>query len=354
MRGCLIVIFLALASIAHAQDTGHTYIVGTKSAPPFAMKAADGTWDGVSIALWNQLADRLGITFEYRETDLDGMISNVESGAFDLSIAAMSMSPAREQRVDFSHPYFRTALGVAVRANDHSPIAATLAALTSATFLRTLGMLLGLLFVIGIIIWLVERRHNSTQFEPEPHRGLFSGFWWAAVTMATVGYGDKAPVTVIGRLIGIVWMFAALFLTAVFTANLAASLTTARLTGVIDSVASLSSVRVGVLQGSASETAMTNLGVVTDGFATVKDGFAALLDHKIDAFVQDQPILIWSAAHVAGVEVTPIKFNAQSYAIVLPTSSPLIEPLNRALLDEMAKPEWQAIQTRFLGPDYIE
>jgi hypothetical protein len=43
--------------------------------------------------------------------------------------------------------------------------------------------------------------------------------------MTTTGYGDKAPTTVGGRILAILWMFTALIVTAGFTAQLAASLT---------------------------------------------------------------------------------------------------------------------------------
>jgi voltage-gated potassium channel Kch len=64
-----------------------------------------------------------------------------------------------------------------------------------------------LLTVTGALIWLAERRHNEEQFRRDPAAGIGNGIWWSAVTMTTVGYGDKAPVTLAGRVIALVWMF---------------------------------------------------------------------------------------------------------------------------------------------------
>ncbi len=44
-------------------------------------------------------------------------------------------------------------------------------------------------------------------------------FWWAIVTMTTVGYGDYSPETPEGRLLAIVVMFAGISLTALLTAT---------------------------------------------------------------------------------------------------------------------------------------
>ncbi|MCX7634189.1 MAG: ion channel [Syntrophales bacterium] len=50
---------------------------------------------------------------------------------------------------------------------------------------------------------------------------VWDGVWWAVVTMGTVGYGDKYPVTAGGRVVGILLIFSGIGLMSLFTATIA-------------------------------------------------------------------------------------------------------------------------------------
>ena len=56
---------------------GRTLVVGTKEAPPFSMKTEDGTWTGIGIDLWREIAAELDMPFEFRETDLQGLLDGI-------------------------------------------------------------------------------------------------------------------------------------------------------------------------------------------------------------------------------------------------------------------------------------
>jgi len=77
-----------------------------------------------------------------------------------------------------------------------------------------LGILL-IMVVGGALALLFEHSANSPAFG-----SFWDSIWWALVTMTTVGYGDKVPVTIGGRVVGLLVMFAGVSMVSLLTATI--------------------------------------------------------------------------------------------------------------------------------------
>lgn len=344
---CLLGSCAYLPSAVSAQEQRLT--VATKESPPFSMRGADGQWEGLSIALWKAMSTRLGIEYQFEEASLADLITGIEEGRYDVSIAAITMTHERERRVDFSHPYYSTGYGIVVRHQDSSWLG-LLNGLLSAAFLQAVGFLILILSLVGTCFWLAERHKNKDEFRPGI-KGLGDAFWFSAVTMTTTGYGDMAPRTGAGRLVGLVWMFTALIITSTFTGMIASSLTAEKLQETVEGPDDLYSISTGSIAGSSSDEWLRSYGLGFTPFSDVHEGLAAVAQGDVASFVYDRPLLRHEIDLVYSdeLELVPGTFGREDYAIVLPAGSTLRESLNRALLDFLATDEWVALQRRWLG-----
>ncbi len=77
-------------------------------------------------------------------------------------------------------------------------------------------LLFGSITLIGASLVLIfEVKRTGTDYQ-----NLWDSVWWAVVTIFTVGYGDKTPLTVGGRLIAMLVMVAGIYLVSLITATI--------------------------------------------------------------------------------------------------------------------------------------
>src|SRR6202011_222843 len=99
--------------------------------PPYGYVEADGSMAGVSVDLWRRVAEQMEWPFKLIPvSDMETILGGLEYGRFDAAIGAITITPERAARVDFSYPAHRS--GVAVALAKESGLAAFLASFSAA------------------------------------------------------------------------------------------------------------------------------------------------------------------------------------------------------------------------------
>jgi polar amino acid transport system substrate-binding protein len=358
---------LALAPVAYGQKPAEVptpgrvrLVVGLTQSPPFSMRAEDGSWTGISVELWQLIAADLGVDTEFRETTVTGLFDDLAPGRpLDVSIGALTITAEREDRLDFSQPFFLSGLCVAVKtAPGPGRLRSWLARVLVWDFWRIVAALFASLVLVAILIWVLEHKSNPKEFggEGKAHRGIGSALWWSAVTMTTVGYGDLAPRSPAGRLVAIGWMFISLFLVSWFTASMASVLTAERLDAglggfIVRGADDLRRLHVAVIGGTSSEDYLRRRQI--DYIRVpLKDLLEVLLTGRAQAVLSDAPALRYiarSERYAGKITVLPQNFQTEPYGIALRDGSPWRKPVDRALLHRLADPAWRELIYRYLG-----
>jgi ABC-type amino acid transport substrate-binding protein len=324
-------------------------VIATKEAPPFVIKRADGTLSGISIDLWRQIAEQLHLRYHFSEQEtVEDLLNGVQNGSFDLAIAAVTETAARQRLVDFTQPFYSTGLGVAVPM-DENIWTSILRSMVSFGFFQAVLVLLLLSVCVGTLIWVIERR--KTEHFKGGIKGLGTGLWWSTIAMTRGGAAQNAPATLPGRIVATAWMIASVITFAIFTAGITSTLTKRELQGAVHSVNDLRSVRVGAPMGTTTVEYLKRQRIAHRPYPNPTAGLIALQAHAIDAFVYDKPLLTWMILqqHSGTLRVLDISFDTQNYAIVLPKGSALGQILNTPLLEQTESEWWEQTLYEYLG-----
>lgn len=87
--------------------------------PPFEFREG-GQVTGFDVDLANEIASRLGLEVEFVDTDFDTIFTQLAAGRFDLLVSATTITPQREEEVNFTQPYYRAQQTLAVQ--EGSPV----------------------------------------------------------------------------------------------------------------------------------------------------------------------------------------------------------------------------------------
>lgn len=98
-------------TVSQEATTGDVLRIGTEGAyAPFNYTNADGTLGGFDVEIANAICADMEVTCDITAQDWDGIIPGLKAGKYDAIVAAMSVTPEREQQVSFTEPYFSNTL----------------------------------------------------------------------------------------------------------------------------------------------------------------------------------------------------------------------------------------------------
>lgn len=343
----VIAILGAWTVTTHAQD--EPLVVGLYEDPPFVIAVDERTWDGLSVQLWREIADELALVYEFRAVPREQQVQGLVDGSLDVAINTIA-SGETEAEIDYSQVYYTTELGAAERL-EQTPVD-VIRAVVSPEFLSTALWIVVLLAVVGALIWFLEGRHDTDLYGDKMHHGVWTGFWWAAVTMSTTGYGDIVPKSTAGRALALIWMLLAMVITASLTATITTVLTRTSGFQPVTFPEGLQENTVGAVEGSLGAQLLDEENIDYHAYATATDGMQALRNQEIDVFVDNMA----SLRYVRNQAISPLQdINIQStgrlpqlYAFALPQNGSLREPINRLILRRINNAQWHDVLSRYM------
>jgi len=311
------------------------------------MRAADD-WDGLAVYLWQQVITPLDLPYTLVEGTPDALSAQLAQGTLDVVITAQA-SGAAEQQFDFTHSYYTTYLAVAERPD--RILWRLLQAFLAPTFLQLIAAIIGLLALVGLLIWLFERRYTEPHFGEGMRQGLWHGFWWAAVTMSTIGYGDLVPKTKGGRLLALLWILVTMGITASLTATLTSLLTVNTELPSRRFPEDLRRMVVGVVADGDAAHYLSQERIPFTAVADAAAGLDAVLTGELTLFLGRSATIYHlnhdQFRHVFHIQATTLRPHYYAFALA-PGRDALREALNRRLLIEISEEDWPRAVDRYI------
>ncbi|XP_041364194.1 ionotropic receptor 25a-like [Gigantopelta aegis] len=377
-------------------DNSNRLRVVTKHEPPFVFRNQTGdttVFTGYAIDTFDIVAKRLGVEYTLYEVEdnqygakkpdgtWSGIIGDLVSGSADVAVAALPMTTERENVIDMTTPFYEFGgIQIVMKGSQTEP---SLMAFTTVFSGAVWACYAALLVVCGVLIFVCERfsPYAPARLTDWTKFTVSEGLWFVAVSFTQTG-PESIPQTFSARiLIAGFWFFCSIMM-ATYTANLAAYLTTSRMTIPIESLDDLASqrtVQYSVVAGTSIHAYFERMATIEMNFyelwknmtsnARQKDLTSTLANFAVwdyplgekyvaiwqtisktgllnstqaginrvlkgnFAFIHEYPLLQYELLKHCGLVSVGKQFSSKPYAFALPHSSPFTKKISQIILE---------------------
>lgn len=311
--------------------------VGVAGSPPFTMWNVNRP-EGISTEIWQTIASQEQWDYEWVPAyNMNNVFDRTLAGDLDIVIGPISITSKRLRKVTFTQPFYQAKIGVLLPGAKPT-LWSRVRPLFGVAAISSIGLIVAGLFVVGNLLWVVEKDAKGTHFPSDYWHGVGNGMWFALVTLTTVGYGDHTPTTPIGRLIAGIWMIVTMVMVSSLIAGLTTALTLSLSGETVERFvqpSDLEDAEVAVVSGTTGEEWAKVYKAQLNPTAELSQAVALLKAGKVDGVVFDVPALQhYLKEHPeAPLRVAAFSLAEESYGFVLPQGSPIKNELDIALLE---------------------
>ncbi|MDJ0578678.1 transporter substrate-binding domain-containing protein [Crocosphaera sp.] len=311
--------------------------VGVVGSPPFA-QYNEKNFQGISVELWQEIA--ANINLQYRLIPQPGItvgIDRVVAGELDVLIGPISITTERFRKVTFTQPYFNAEIGLLVSGESVS-VWRRIRPIFQVAVISSVGGLFLILFIVGNLMWLAESRRNPEQFPKQYIRGVGNGMWFALVTLTTVGYGDKAPVTKMGKVVTSLWMLITMVAASSLTAGIATVMTLLLSAEVIKEFSQPEDMRdkqIAVVSGTTGEKWAQTYEARLLPSSNLEQAIERLKSGQAEGFLFDVPALRYYLYQnpTAPFKIANLAITFEDYSFILPLDNQLARQLDLEIIE---------------------
>jgi polar amino acid transport system substrate-binding protein len=345
--------------------------VGVKSLPPFVIKRPVQlanpnsssqltqqrvTFTGIDIAIWEAIAAVQKWEYDYFEyTSVEMGLAELNQGNLDVLVGALEITPERFKQVNFTQPYYFSHAALLVNRSP-LPLWNYLHPFLKVAAFSALALVFLLISLFSHLIWLVERRDNPEHFPQQYWRGISQAYWFTAVTMTTVGYGDAVPITGMGRRLTFIWMWIGMVLTSSITAALASGFTLSVTQKVnTENLQNQDlSPKIVVIGEALNLNFLKDQSVPLVQVETLREAVDLLNRNQVGGILYFEDPLVYfqqtqatNSYELVGLDAAPI-----AYGFALRLNDPRLQEINVSLLEMMQSQQLKSILNQYsLGTD---
>ncbi|XP_063361139.1 uncharacterized protein LOC134650177 isoform X1 [Cydia amplana] len=275
----------------------------------------------------------------------NGIVGDLVSGSAHMSFAALSVSAARAEVIDFSQPYFYSGISLLAAPNQKAdiPLLAFLLPFSTELWIAIFLSLNLTAIAVAIYEWWSPFGLNPWGRQRSKNFSLSSALWvmWGLLCGHLVAF--KAPKSWPNKFLINVWGGFSVIFVASYTANIAALIAGLFFHNAVDDYQGRNnwlSLRVGTAKSSISEYYVQRgnpqLAQRMRGYAlqNIEEGIQRLRNRTLDLLIADTPVLDYYRATDHGCKLQRVgdhAFIEDTYAIGMTKGFPLQKSISAAI-----------------------